>query len=344
MAATVEAELGAPVAFQLPPVLHTADGRVRRVGVEVELGGLDEQEAAAVVVEVFGGTVRATGDYTFAVEGTSLGEFRVELDSHLLKHHRGRDFLDRLGVPRPVEDAVETVMSSVLRQFVPSEIVAPPVPITELAQLEGLRLALHRRHAEGTRRSLLYMFGFQLNPELPALDVDTLRRHLAAFLLLYEWLVEVSAIDITRRTMSFIDPFPEAYRRKLLAEDYAPDLDGFIADYLDANPTRNRPLDMLPVLVTLRREQVLAAATEPDQIKGRPTFHYRLPNSLLDEPGWSFAAEWNRWVQVERLAADDARLARLSALYLAHVADGAPGDGSSWAEVMARELAEARWL
>ncbi|MEJ7729923.1 MAG: amidoligase family protein [Polyangiaceae bacterium] len=331
----------APVAYRLPPVLHTADGRVRRVGVEIELGGLDEQEAAAVVAEVYGGTVRQTGDYTLQVFDTSLGDFRVELDSHLLKHHHGRAFLDRIGVPRPVENALESVVGSVLRTFVPSEIVAPPVPVTDLHQLEALREALHRRHAVGTRQSLLYMFGFQMNPELPALDVDTLRRHLAAFLVLYEWLVEVSDVDITRRTMSFIDPFPEAYRRKLLAADYAPDLDGFVADYMEANPTRNRPLDMLPVLVTVRPELVMASALEPDQIKARPTFHYRLPNSLLDEPGWSFAVEWNRWVEVERLADDRPRLARLSAAYLAHADGGADRGAPRWAAVIGGEVRTA---
>jgi hypothetical protein len=126
--------------------------------------------------------------------------------------------------------------------------------------------------------------------------------------LLYDWLVEEARIDFTRKLSSFIDPFPEPFRRKVIDPDYRPDVDGLIDDYLADNPTRNRPLDMLPAFATLRHDRVLAAAKEHDQVKPRPTFHYRLPNCCVDDPAWTFAQEWNRWVAVERLAEDRVRL------------------------------------
>ena len=48
----------------------------------------------------------------------------------------------------------------------------------------------------------------------------------------------------------------------------------------------------------------------------RPAYHYRLPNCRIDEPGWSIAAEWGRWVLVERLAARPDFSERLSRTYL----------------------------
>ena len=40
-------------------------------------------------------------------------------------------------------------------------------------------------------------------------------------------------------------------------------------------------------------------------MSARPTFHYRLPNCRVDEPDWRIAHEWNAWVTVEALAADE---------------------------------------
>jgi hypothetical protein len=36
---------------------------------------------------------------------------------------------------------------------------------------------------------------------------------------------------------------------------------------------------------------------------------------MVDEPQWTLAAEWNRWVEVERLASDPQRLATMSRDY-----------------------------
>jgi hypothetical protein len=45
--------------YAVPPRLHNGQGEVRRVGLEVELGGLDLGDAAAVVARACGETVHA---------------------------------------------------------------------------------------------------------------------------------------------------------------------------------------------------------------------------------------------------------------------------------------------
>jgi len=91
--------------------------------------------------------------------------------------------------------------------------------------------------------------------------------------------------------------------------DYQPDLDALIDDFLHFTPTRNRPLDMLPLFAWLDEDKVMQAPVEKDLIKARPALHYRLPNCLIDEPDWSLSVPWNDWIEVERLAADSDALA-----------------------------------
>ena len=88
----------------------------------------------------------------------------------------------------------------------------------------------------------------------------------------------------------------------------------FIDDYLAANPTRNRDLDLLPLLHYFDETRVRAVLPN-EKINGRPTFHYRLPDARVSDPGWSIAPDWNRWVCVERLAADRERLDAVGAAY-----------------------------
>jgi hypothetical protein len=82
-------------------------------------------------------------------------------------------------------------------------------------------------------------------------------------------------------------------------------------------------------------DTVVARADEPNKIKARPTFHYRLPDSRVDDPKWSFACEWNRWVEVERLAENPDHLRALSDETLRR-------EGSGLSGAALREFA-ARW-
>jgi hypothetical protein len=148
--------------------------------------------------------------------------------------------------------------------------------------------------------------------------------------LLNGWLRRQVAPDPTRNLLGFADPFPAAYVRKLVSPDYWPDIATFIDDYLSANPTRNRDLDLLPLLLYLDEERVRAALPN-EKINGRPTFHYRLPDARVSDPGWSIAPDWNRWVAVERLASNRGRIDAVGASYLAFA-----GEEKSWADTVER--------
>jgi hypothetical protein len=72
---------------------------------------------------------------------------------------------------------------------------------------------------------------------------------------------------------------------------------------------------MLPIFATIDEHKVAVAAKDFDKVKARPAFHYRLPNSLVDDPAWSIALEWNRWCEVERLAADPLKMRELEKIF-----------------------------
>ncbi|MCA9663520.1 MAG: amidoligase family protein, partial [Myxococcales bacterium] len=69
----------------LPPVAETATGSTRRIGVEIEMIGLDVAEVAALVADELGGAIAAKNDYEHEVRGDADGVWTVELDSRQLK-------------------------------------------------------------------------------------------------------------------------------------------------------------------------------------------------------------------------------------------------------------------
>jgi hypothetical protein len=183
--------------------------------------------------------------------------------------------------------------------------------------LNRLEVELRTRHAEGTRAGTFNAFALHFNPEAPdPRDPVCVAGTLRAFLLLYHWLFRVERIDRMRRVMPFVNPFPEEYARLVIDPHYAPDMPRLAADYVEHNPTRNRPLDLLPLLTFNEEGFLERVGLAGQKVRPRPTFHYRLPNSEIDEPGWSISAEWGRWVLVERLADDSALLTRFASEYL----------------------------
>ena len=161
---------------------------------------------------------------------------------------------------------------------------------------------------------MIYAFGLHINPSLPDRDAATLTQFIQAFLLLHSWIIEASNIDITRRYLTkYIDPFPHEYMELVLTDTYAPVMDKLLRDYLQHNPTRNRALDMLPILFEIDSTEVLNSVNEDERnlIKGRPAFHYRLPDCKVNVPGWSVATAWNQWVYIEILAGDQKLLQEL---------------------------------
>ncbi|HEX2137787.1 MAG TPA: amidoligase family protein [Microvirga sp.] len=310
--------------FLMPPLLHNAEGRVRTVGVEMEFSGPTAEEAARAIMGELGGVLVENDPHAYRVVGSSFGDFSVELDSRIL-HPQKKDGLLGGVVPR-----IAAWFGSAASYVIPCEIVTAPVPMDRLHEVDQVIGILRSLGARGTQDAAVFAFGLHFNPEIPRQDAATAAAFLKSFVLLNAWLRKQVAPDATRHLLGFADPFPQDYARKLVSPDYWPDLPTFIDDYLAANPTRNRDLDCLPLLLHLDEARVRAALPN-EKINARPTFHYRLPDARVSDPGWSIAPDWNRWVAVERLAADRERLDSVGLSYLAF-----EGEDKSWADVVER--------
>lgn len=299
--------------FPLPPLPRTNTGAARRIGVEIELGGLELEAVVAVVADFFGGRIAEHGRYERAILGDPAGPWQVEIDFAWLKElgRRERDAGDALA---GLEEAGEDLVRAASAWMVPVEVVSPPLPLARLAEVDALIARLRAAGAQGTGGSLINAFGLQINPEVPATDATTLRRYLQAFLCLFDWLQGRAQVDLARRLTAFVAPFPKAYVRLVVDPDYRPDLAGLIDDYLAANPTRNRALDLLPLFLHLDPERVRRVVDDP-RVTARPTLHYRLPNSEVDRPGWGVRPVWEDWLQIEHLVAEPERLATLCRAY-----------------------------
>ncbi|MCK0196727.1 amidoligase family protein [Ancylobacter sp. 6x-1] len=184
------------------------------------------------------------------------------------------------------------------------------MPSDELDRLAPAIDVLREAGARGRGGSWLDSLGLHFNIEQAEPDARRIAAVLKAFLLLEPWLRREVAPDLAGR-LHQPSPFPAAYVRKVLAPSYWPTLAGLAADYVHANPTRKRSLDLLPLLRHYGPADIEARIS--GKVKPRPSFHYRLPRAFVGKPGWSIAGDWQRWLAVERLSGDEAALAHLSA-------------------------------
>lgn len=301
------------ITLRKPALTQNPDGGPRRVGVELEMNGFALDTLAALVAAAIGADIEHRGRYERVLTGDTAGDWLVELDFELLKrlgreHHDENTFAG--GIGKSTEEALKWLATS----LVPLEVVSPPLPMARLGEVEDLIVQLRKAGAQGTSDRLVNAFGMQLNVEVPHTDANTIAAYLKAFLCLYDWLYARADIDMSRRVTSYVDPFPVDYVVRMLEADYRPDLATLIDDYLDANPTRNRALDLLPLFLELDAPRV-RRATADARIKPRPAFHYRLPDCEISRPDWGLHCAWNDWIEVERLAADPERLRACSERY-----------------------------
>jgi len=282
----------------LPQPLNAA-GEARRVGVEIELGGLDEERVAQIVAQRLGGRAEPEDSHIWAVRDSVIGDVAVYLDIFLRKAQKSRlrDLALDLG-----------------REVVPVEIVTAPLDMDGMARLDDLRDALREAGALGSGAGLVFGFGVHFNIEVASgRDADTVRP-LLAYALIEDWLRAAYPIDESRRLLPFTDPYPTDFVRALIEAGPGATRDRVTGLYLELTPSRNRGLDMLPLLAHFDAGRIRAAIS--DKTSARPTFHFRLPDCRIDEADWTLATEWWRWVAVERVARDDALLRRLSDAWL----------------------------
>jgi len=321
--------------LRLPRRRNTAEGRERRVGVEIELIGLELNDIAELVASRLNLSITMDGRYRRLLGGDPAGDWAVELDFDFLQRlgqqERGTDdLLDEL------RDSAEDLLKTLAELVVPKELVSPPLPMHRLGEIETLIELLRAAGARGTSDSVGYAFGMQFNPEVPGESARDITPYLRAFLCLYPWLYLRAKVDLTRRITSYIDPFPLDYVRKVVAPAYAPALDTLIDDYLEWNPTRNRALDFLPLFLHLDEERVRNVTDDP-LIKPRPALHYRLPNCDIHHPDWGFYLAWNEWLEVEELAARPRRLAKCCEAYSKFLANPLQRWMGDWAKEVERQ-------
>ena len=304
--------------LRLPPRDHNFEGNRRRVGVEIEFAAVSPSRVATRVAKLYGGTAEQEDPHRFHIRGTRLGNFLVELDTqyaHRAPGEVGPSASGLQGLMETFSNAMRELYGDLGSLVIPYEVVCPPIDVEQLPELEALLLALREEGAQGTRDNLLHAFGVQFNPDIATRDSRWILAVLKAEILLSEWLRSIISVDMARRILAFADPFPKAYIHIILKDEYWPDIDQLIEDYLIYNPTRNRELDMLPLFLWLDADRVRRKI--PDKlVKPRPTFHYRLPDANIRESRWSLTLEWNRWCVVERLAEDREILSEMGKSYL----------------------------
>lgn len=322
--------------FKTPPTVKRSDGEPRRVGFELEFTGLTLQQTSEELQQALGGAIRHDSAAEHSLETEDLGTFNIELDWSYLKRKAEKAQSEDEG-----HEWVD-ILQKAATLVVPMEVVCPPIAIDDLGVLDTMVESLREAGAKGTEDSLIAAFGVHINPEIPSLDATTIDRYLKAFALLQWWLVRAHQVDVSRRLSPYVDLYPEAYLEAVL-EASQPDMDQIISTYLEHNATRNRALDMLPMLAEIDGQWV-RAAVDDDNIKARPTFHYRLPNCLIEMPGWSLASSWNLWWVVEQLAEDPKNLASLGRELLDSSRLLLGVNRKRWTERMQEWLGDQGWV
>ena len=294
-------------AYQLPPTRDRSDGEPRRVGFELEFSGIDLEETVAAVKSALGGSIvsRSPAEVELEVEG--LGRFNIEIDWQYLKrkaaeHGDGED-----------HEWIE-LLSQAAALLVPIEVVCPPILMTRLDALDAMVISLREAGAVGTEESLIAAYGVHINTETPDLEAATIASYLKAYALLQWWLFDKHEIDMARRISPYIDLYPRSYLRRLLSHGEVT-MEQLFEDYLEHNASRNRALDMLPLLTEIDERRVRRDIDDP-RINPRPAFHYRLPDCHIEDPDWSLREPWGTWMVVEKLAARPADLERLGRDFL----------------------------
>ena len=278
------------------PLPMSQDGTPRRVGVEIEVAGASPRAVAGLVRELRGGRLVELDPYRFQVADSRIGDVTVELDFRL-----AHPPADRRRGPRAWFARVVGLAASGFAQV---ELIFPPLPPGRLPELDLLVAELIERLPG------LQVDGPHLNPEVAATTPCSIVALLRAFMRLAPRLRAEMGVAATSR-LGFSSAFPPGYQALVADAAYRPDTGRLIDDYLAANPTRYRELDLLPLFSLLAPERVRRRLWL-QKVSPRPVFHWRMPGA---RPFAGVVDDWNRWVAVERLAtapADAVALAQRS--------------------------------
>jgi len=286
----------------------------RSAGFEFEYSELTIPKCANAIVNHYGGEIEKINPYFYKID-TPIGTFKVILDFQFLFKSKLKELNYEIGLEldEDIIEKIEELIAQIGKSLIPYELTTPPLPFKNINEAHTIKEILRKNGAKGTRANLLYAFGMHINPEARELSVESILSDLRAFFILYEYIKDWLDVDITRRLTTYIDPFDSSYMLKVLDFNYNPTMSEFIDDYIAYNPTRNRALDLLPLLTWIDEKRVREKLPD-EKIGKRPTYHYRLPDSRVDETTWSPCYAWNSWVLIETLAIDKENLKYLASL------------------------------
>lgn len=306
--------------FELPSIILNYDKQIRKAGFELEFSNINIDTIIHILTDNCAFKMKKLNSYLFKFD-SQYGEFTLELDFELLSKQKLKnniqEFFHSIGITieqKKIEQ-VETLIAELSQDIVPYEISTPPIPIENLEIVNNLVDQLSKNNAKGTKEKIYYAFGLHINLEVISLETTILLDYLKAYVILQDFLEKDAKVDVTRKITPFIDKFKKDYILHILQEEYLPSQEEFIKDYINFNPTRNRSLDMLPIL-TFIDEKLVRSFLPKEKINPRPAFHYRLSNSLIGEDNWKISDEWNRWILVEKLANDPISLKTFSKEYV----------------------------
>lgn len=310
--------------FDALPGWGGADGGARKAGFELEFAGLTPREAAETVQDVIGGRIETRDGRDIVLQDSEAGGLKIYLDTALRKRAKG---------------AIAEAGLDLGRAIVPVEIVTPPLESAQWPLLDRMRRALCEAGATGTGGGLLLGFGLHLNPELADPEGADLPHVGAAYALMEDWLRDRGRIDISRRLMPFTQRYPASWLDWIASSGDGAAPRDFAESYLRHNPSRNHGLDLLPAIRALWPDLFEKVQPRAGKVSARPAYHVRSPDCRIDEPGWSVALEWNRWVLVETAARDGSAMAALRDAWRAR-SGPVRRLGSDWTETAARILRE----
>ncbi|WOJ92593.1 amidoligase family protein [Congregibacter variabilis] len=293
--------------FKHPPTINTIAGQERRVGFEVEFSGISLETTVGVMQNSLDTVVVDSNAAQCTLKADGVGTFKVEVDWAFLK---------RISEEYAQDDDPQWLesLSKLATSLVPIEVVCPPIPIQNLNVLNSISAGLRAAGAVGTEESLIAAYGVHVNTEIPALDAQTIGRYLRAFCLLQWWLVDAHDVDPARKISPYIDLYPQAYVETVLARK-SMSMDQIFDDYLEHNATRNRALDLLPLLAEIDTKRVFDTVND-DRVNARPAFHYRMPNCHIERDDWGLSNAWTLWCVVEQLAEQEDNMQALSEQFL----------------------------
>ena len=79
-----------------PPLANNRDGEKRRIGVELELSGLELDQITELVQDLLGGQIVKTSRYEARIEKTEIGPIRVEFDARVFREMKVRNFFEEV--------------------------------------------------------------------------------------------------------------------------------------------------------------------------------------------------------------------------------------------------------